>query len=122
MSAGPGASRQQRKISTGPTLWPWKLTSAQAKSRWRFAAMFCDSVSDVGHIICCFIFLVFPSLLFLSLFPFFSSFFPVVLLCAAILLSQNQLRSDLWKYVDKEPWAAATVPVLNLVNLHFRVQ
>lgn len=84
--------------------------------------MFCDSVSDVGHIICCFIFLVFPSLLFLSLFPFFSSFFPVVLLCAAILLSQNQLRSDLWKYVDKEPWAAAMVPVLNLVNLHFRVQ
>ena len=93
MSAGPGASRERRKISTGPTLWPWKLTSAQAKSRWRFAAMFCDSVTDVGHIICCFIFLVFPSLPFLSL--LFSSFFPVVFLCAAILLSQNQLRSDL---------------------------
>lgn len=86
--------------------------------------MFCDSVSDVGHIVCCFIFLVFPSLPFLSLSSlfFFPSFFLVVLQCVAILLSQNQLRSDLWKYMNKEPWAAATVPVLNLVNLHFRVQ
>lgn len=121
MSAGLRASRERRKISTGPTLWPWKLTSTQAKSRWRFAAMFCDSVSDVGHTVCCFTLFSLPFLFSLSL-PFFSSFFPVVLRCVAILLSQNQLRSDLWKYMNKEPWAAAMVPVLNLVNLYFRVQ
>lgn len=78
------------------------------------------------HFVILFQMLVIASVVFpLSRFPFpslslpylFSFSYPVMLLCATILLSPNQLRSDLWKYMHEEPWAAAAVLVLNLVDL-----